>query len=820
MCSTAAHSISKGLPCGKLSSTAWKILATTCLFLLFLLPAFAIPADFEQACKVAESIARNGQTNAVELWGLPTLHVAGRTTLTTWGHQEIAAPWPSCWVFFIDDDPAANWAHPCRYVFIAPDLSSTHVIDAVRPLTIEGPDAVAGPYGMERLIAFHPAAIKFAPVVIASGSTNSILYGEADSHHFALLISGGNTTNSNTDRYWRDTAYIYSTLIQKYGYAKSNVTVLVADGTNPAIDHLNYNYVPPDSWLASTPLDFDGDGECDITGDASAASVSNAFLDLQSRLTPQDQLFVFLTDHGGPTPGGSAWDVELSLWNQERLHDRDLQALTEPISCPIFFVMEQCYGGGFADDLDQSNRAIATAAAHNGTSYAMSYPFYYDQWSYYWTAAVRGFFPSNNVPWVDGAPCNADFNGDGYVSFREASFFATANKAENEHPTYQEVPDFLGCQSFLARVPTNVPSTQSLERLTLHGIHTPEVENRPVPFQIVARNPFGNPLTTFSSPVHVETEVDDIIDPGLYSGTTTDMWWSYPFNIQYDDVRMQVIYPASQFGGARTFSEFQLTQTCYPTLVENFTIRMKHTSLDAYPSNAVFESEGWTTVFHGDTTIDEEGWIAYPFSSPFEYNGIDNLMVDFSFDNSTNYPRWANSYAGASTAPCTLIGTSTNEHGSPLEWSATNGPTPELSTTFPIFRIGPAAYGATVSVTPSNITEFVDGVWSGNLLFQGTAKRMRLRVTVDSNAYWTAIAPDFAVRDYPFVQAPPQLAANGNVRLQWSSGTGQTYRVMTATNLLAPFSPVASNIPATPPLNVYTAAPDASPSTFFSIHEE
>ena len=777
-------------------------------------------ADVADAGRIAESLAREDRAGAFELWGLPTLHRTGATTLTTWGHQEIIPPWPACWVFFIDDAPSANWAHPCRYVFVAPDLSSAAVQDALRPLTVEGPDASPGPYGMERRVSFEPPAPRFTPSVKASGATNPISYGEADSHCFALLISGGNTTNVNADRYWRDTAFLYATLVQKYGYAKSNIAVLVADGTNPAIDHMDFNYTPPDSYWASTPLDFDGDGECDITGDATAASVSNAFLDLQGRLTPQDQLLVFLTDHGGPTPGGGEWDVSLSLWNQERLPDRDLQALTEPISCPVFFVMEQCYGGGFADNLDQPSRAIATAAAHNGTSYATDYPYYYDQWSYYWTAAVRGFFPGNRVPWADGEPCNADYNNDGYVSFREASFFATANKAENENPTYRENPGFLGSHSFLAPVPPGIPPSNALERLAIEGIHSPEVENRPVPVQIAALNPFGSPLSTFASPVELQPEVDDIIDPGLYSGTTTDPWGNYPFNLMVDDVRIQVIYPASPFGGARTFDSIQLTQACYPTLVENFTIRMKHTALDAYPSNAVFETEGWTTVFHGDTTLDEEGWIAYPFSTPFDYNGIDNLMVDFSFDNSTNYPRWANSSAGESTEPRALIGTSTNEHGSPLDWSATQGPAPELTTAFPIFRIGPPAYGATVAVTPSPITEFTDGTWTGDILFQGTAKRMRLRAIVDSNAYWTALAPDFAVRDYPFALAPPQQAPDGKPVLQWTSGTGQTYSVMAATNLLAPYTPVATNLPATPPLNVYTATPDSAPASFFRIHEE
>ncbi len=818
----AAHPAPRIFPhCGKKFSTLWKTLPALLVILAFSsIRSNANPSDFDRARQLAEATAHTTPAHAFELWGLPTLFRADRSKLTTWSRREITPPWPACWVFFIDDAPAANWSHPCRYVFIAPDLSSIHVVDALRPLTVEGPDASPGIYGMELLVPYQPPSPKFAPTVKSSGSTNPILYGQADARHHALLISGGNTTNNNTDRYWRDTAYLYSTLIQKYGYSKTNVIVLVADGTNPAIDHLNFNYTPPDSFWASTPLDFDGDGECDITGDATATTVSNTFLDLQTRLTPQDQLLVFVTDHGGPTPGAGEWDVELCLWNGKVLRDRDLQALTEPIACPILFVMEQCYGGGFADNLGQPNRAIATAAAHNGTSIAMGYPRYYDQWSYFWTAAVRGFFPSNNVPWIDGAPCNADYNGDGYVSFREASFFANANKHPDENPTYQEVPDFLGSYSFPAPVPPGTPPSNVLERLAIEGIHSPEVENHPIPLRIAALNPFGHSIASFADSVELQTEVDDIIDPGLYSGATTTTWWEYPFYLMVDDVRTQVIYPANSLGGARTLDSLQLTHVCYPTLVENFTIRMKHTALDTYPSNAVFESDGWTTVFHGDTTIADEGWIAYPFSTPFAYNGTDNLMVDFSFDNSTNYPRWGNSNAGGSTEPRTLIGTSTNEHGSPLEWSATNGPAPVLSTNFPIFRIGPPAYGATVSVAPGTITEFTNGVWTGNLLFQGTAKRMRMHATTDSNAFWTVTTPDFAVRDYPFALAPPQFATNGNALLQWTSGTGQTYSVMAATNLLAPYAPVASNLPATPPLNVYTTPADPASASFFRIHEE
>ena len=34
------------------------------------------------------------------------------------------------------------------------------------------------------------------------------------------------------------------------------------------------------------------------------------------------------------------------------------------------------------------------------------------------------------------------------------------------------------------------------------------------------------------------------------------------------------------------------------------------------------------------------------------------------------------------------------------------------------------------------------------------------------------------------------------------------------------FAPLATNLPATPPLNTFTAAPDSAPSAFFRIEEE
>jgi len=68
--------------------------------------------------------------------------------------------------------------------------------------------------------------------------------------------------------------------------------------------------------------------------------------------------------------------------------------------------------------------------------------------------------------------------------------------------------------------------------------------------------------------------------------------------------------------------------------LKNWTIRMRHTDLDRFPSTiAGWESNGWTTVHQQDVTVTSTGWVNFAFSMPFFYDGTHNLMVAFSFSN-------------------------------------------------------------------------------------------------------------------------------------------------------------------------------------------
>jgi len=70
---------------------------------------------------------------------------------------------------------------------------------------------------------------------------------------------------------------------------------------------------------------------------------------------------------------------------------------------------------------------VMTAARHNESSWSCDTEGQYDEYVYHWTSAVYGKTPG-------GTSVNADTNGDGAVSMREAHDYAKKKDSRNEHP--------------------------------------------------------------------------------------------------------------------------------------------------------------------------------------------------------------------------------------------------------------------------------------------------------------------------------------------------------------------------------------------------
>lgn len=238
---------------------------------------------------------------------------------------------------------------------------------------------------------------------------------------YAVIINGGNSKLSNHIRYWNDCSYIYKTLINKYHYNSSNIYVLMSDGTSPAEDR---RPDPNKLEYDSSPTDLNGDGIADIDYSATKENIISVFNTLSSKLTSNDYLFIFVTDHG---------DIEraesfMCTWNGGKLFASEFAAKVKAINTKATnIVLGQCNSGGFIKYFEGSpNICIATACMDIEVSYPMS-NLQYDEFLYRWTFAV------NN---------SGDFNGDGHISAKEAFDYAVATDIQNETPQFYGVEDF------------------------------------------------------------------------------------------------------------------------------------------------------------------------------------------------------------------------------------------------------------------------------------------------------------------------------------------------------------------------------------------
>ena len=175
--------------------------------------------------------------------------------------------------------------------------------------------------------------------------------------------------------------------------------------------------------------------------------------------------------------------------------------------------------------------------------------------------------------------------------------------------------------------------------------------------------------------------------------------WDYPLYTFYHDARTQTIYLASEIGGAYTLNSLALDVTTIPgQVMTNFTIRLKQTSLAAYGASPVWESNDWTTVYQSNQTISTTGWTMFTFTTPFSYNGTQNLMVDICFNNSSYTSKGKCRYTSLGSYRSLTFHTDSG-YGDPLTWSDRT-PVPVVSKYFPNIRLGCTTQAATPVFTP------------------------------------------------------------------------------------------------------------------------
>lgn len=312
-------------------------------------------------------------------WVLENLDVDPERT-TLWSHDQpvdgnhvlrtldprdpdIPLPYAENWVFMIDDNPGANWAHPVRWVVVSADLGD-HVVyeqDWIPSIVSDGGTGSLVDFGCIGATSMACPALGPQP-----GSVTPLIPGLNDGCLYAVLISGGWTDSSNYSRYAENLTSMYQRL-REIGYPKSHIWTYYADGTQP---------------LDMDNLDGDNNHATgnDVTAGAVEALIRARIQALCTQLNAnRDVLFVYTSNHGASDGSLMLWE-----WNANGMAEDDefyspaeMAADMEDCSvCRNFVLVDQCYSGAFtpmATDGNHPNTAVYAAATANEVSWGREY---------------------------------------------------------------------------------------------------------------------------------------------------------------------------------------------------------------------------------------------------------------------------------------------------------------------------------------------------------------------------------------------------------------------------------------------------------------
>ena len=334
------------------------------------------------------------------------------------------------YLYFIDEMPNAYWNHPCRYVTIHPCSGEIETRHSQYPPSWTGWRRINSP----AVEINHTSSLPEIPMVELFKDLPPKASESDNLGNYAIILSGGKDKTMNNHASWNDCAFMYTTLVHRYGYKPENVHTLISDGDDPA-DDISENQVHADGTgiYSNSSTDLDGDGKPDTRYSATKENLFLVFETFQSTLEEDDNLFIYITNHGANT-GGESYTY---LWH-DSLFAHELAAKLDKIKAgTITVLMQCCYSGGFVPYIQDSNRVIITASSALQESH-MQTDKGYGIFSNLWTEAMAGI---NRTGYKK---VDADENHDGIVSMEEAFFYAQKNDNAPETPQYSSIPSELG----------------------------------------------------------------------------------------------------------------------------------------------------------------------------------------------------------------------------------------------------------------------------------------------------------------------------------------------------------------------------------------
>lgn len=376
------------------------------------------------------------------------------------------------WLVVVDPNPYTILEHDYFYYYI--DKDETLPITLNKVISTQSPFPITS--NSNGIAETSQASIDEFDYLITPNIPHSESYDNINT--YAVIINGGMNTYNNHHSYWNNCAFMYATLKHIYHIPQNNIYIAMSDGDNPSDDSV-IKIIPPNTGSGtvpiimhtiSSPLDLDGDGINDLKYSATKDNLLKIFTELGANISRDSHLLVFITDHGGINNESTC----LWLWNNTKLFPQELKEYLDKVDCTNkTVVLGQCFSGGFIDALADDGTVIMTAATADKTSHAKKFPevgAIYDKFELHFTSAISGYEPIVKENY-DGQKkkyyvsftktVNADTNGDGFVSMKEAFDYAIKNNQDDpdnynpevdDDPQYRSTPEYLGEEAGLDRV--------------------------------------------------------------------------------------------------------------------------------------------------------------------------------------------------------------------------------------------------------------------------------------------------------------------------------------------------------------------------------
>ncbi|MBC8045567.1 MAG: T9SS type A sorting domain-containing protein [Fimbriimonadaceae bacterium] len=132
---------------------------------------------------------------------------------------------------------------------------------------------------------------------------------------------------------------------------------------------------------------------------------------------------------------------------------------------------------------------------------------------------------------------------------------------------------------------------------------------------------------------------DDTTSYNEYQIGDETSFYAHPFTSSNPIARTQILWKSDELitaglsAGNLTGLQFELGDI--GSSLNNLKIKLKHSTLTEL-NEANYETAGFTEVFYNDITFTASGWFGFDFTTPFNWDGISNLIMEITFDNSVS----------------------------------------------------------------------------------------------------------------------------------------------------------------------------------------